>query len=404
MNIIITGTGFSFPDGTGATSRVVDIARGFLSNGATVNVVCPKPTENTQTGDRNKYLYGEYEGIEYEYTAGCRLVAKTRVGALYLYLKGLINAFLKIKRMHDSKTVDAILLWYAEMPLNFFVFYFLSRLIGAVLISEKSEYPFVYSKETVGKRLMRKFYERVVLKKVDGVIVISSFLKRYVERYVDDESRVLLIPIMVDSQLFLASKDGQEKKIKKIIYCGGWGHESEVCNLLRVFGEVSKKNSGWLLEIIGPLNYEQKNEDIKAIVDRYQIKEKIVFRGFIEHSKMPAALADGDVMVLIRKSGTFSEAGLPTKLAEYLSTGKPVVVNVNGDIDKYLIDNYHAYLVFSDSIEEFTARLEYVIANYEEAYKVGQNGRMVAVQMFDSNIQVKKIIAYVDRLKLKRIG
>jgi hypothetical protein len=36
-------------------------------------------------------------------------------------------------------------LWYAEFPLNFLTFYILAKLIGAVLIAEKSEYPFVYS-------------------------------------------------------------------------------------------------------------------------------------------------------------------------------------------------------------------------------------------------------------------
>ena len=53
------------------------------------------------------------------------------------------------------------------------------------------------------------------------------------------------------------------------------------------------------------------------------------------------------VLALPRPAGSFSQAGLPTKVAEYLASGRPVVVTAVGDLPLYLRDGVDAYLVGS---------------------------------------------------------
>src|SRR5205809_669328 len=100
LNVIITGTAFSFPEGTGSAVRVASLAKGLMQSGASVHVFLPKPTEDLRSGCRNPTLKGIYEGIPFEYTCGQRLIARTRVGALLLYLKGLWRAGREIYRLH----------------------------------------------------------------------------------------------------------------------------------------------------------------------------------------------------------------------------------------------------------------------------------------------------------------
>jgi glycosyltransferase involved in cell wall biosynthesis len=85
---------------------------------------------------------------------------------------------------------------------------------------------------------------------------------------------------------------------------------------------------------------------------------------------------------LDRPQSRQAKYGFPTKLGEYLLTGNPVVVTSVGDIPLFLKDGESAYLVEPDNIEEFAAKLDYVLSHYEESKRVGQNGREVALKHF----------------------
>lgn len=396
MNIIITGTGFAFPDGTGSTSRVIAFAKGILSNGGLVNVFCPKPTENHSTGNRNMQLKGVYEGVPFEYTCGRRLIANTRIGALILYLKGLFGSFINILQIHRNQSVDAIILWYGELPLNFLFFFVLAKVIGAVLVLEKSEYPYVYSKKTLSVRIMIMFYEHITLKCVDGVIVISEFLKGYFEKHLGEKAKIFKMPIIVDTDRFFSDHQKNRFVNKKIIYCGNLDHHSEIIELLESFERISNDFPEWSLEVIGPISDLSVMSVFNSFIYNNSLEERVVFVGSVPRAEIPERLRDGDIMVLPRASGTFSNAGFPTKLGEYLATGKPVIVTDTGDICEYLKDKVSAYLVLPNDINAFAGVLSYVISNYAEAIEVGQNGRMVAMREFDSKIQGKRLLRFIS--------
>ncbi len=403
MNIIITGTGFSFPDGTGATSRVLAFAKGLIRNGAQVNVLCPKPTENQHTGNRNLQLKGVYEGIPFEYTCGQRMVAKSRIGAFLLYLNGLWRACKAILTINKKLPVDAILLWYAELPLNFIVFSILAKSIGAILIAEKSEFPFVYSSRTAFVRMKMFFYQMITLKVIDGLIVISSFLESYFAIYISKNTKILRIPILVDTESFALSKKNCDNSKHRIIYCGNLEHNGEVPDLLKAFGQVANDYPQWNLVIIGPLTNSKTANALRELVIQQGLVKRVTFMGAVSRSEIPSKLSFGDIMALPRASGTFSKAGFPTKLGEYLATGKPVVVTATGDISEYLKDNETAYLVSSDDVDAFAKRLRHVMSHKEESAEVGRCGRDLAIREFDSYLQSIRLLSFIKELRYARI-
>jgi glycosyltransferase involved in cell wall biosynthesis len=398
MNIIITGTGFAFPDGTGSTSRVIAFSKGILKNGGFVNVICPKPTENHETGDRNIQLKGVYEGIPFEYTCGRRLIASTRFGALFLYLKGLWQSYIAILRIHKNMPVNAIILWYGELPMNFIFYFMVARIIGAFLILEKSEYPFVYSKKTISINMLMMFYEKITLKIIDGVIVISGFLKDYIDKHIGESGKIIEIPIMVDIERFVFDDQKKGPLKNKIIYCGNLDHHSEIINLLKSFKLIANNYPQWSLEIIGQMPDLSTTIHFNQFLKDNVLDGRVIFVGAVSSAKIPEKLIDGDIMVLPRASGIFSSAGFPTKLGEYLSTGKPVIVTTTGNISKYLSDRKNAYLVSPDNVDEFAEALKYVIIHYDEGIEVGQNGREVAIREFDLNIQCKRLLCFIKDL------
>lgn len=399
MHIVITGTGFGFPDGTGATSRVLALAKGLAENGATVEVFMPKPSENERSGERNANLKGTYEGIRFEYTCGQRLASRTRWGALFLYLKGLWRACRAIHKSHRIAKVDAILLWYPENLISFFVFRALATLIGASLIAEKCEFPFVYSHKTIRVRATMWFNDHVTYRMLDGVIVISEYLWDFFSARVSAKAKLIHVPILVDMGEFDIVADNLDRVDKRIMYCGNLDNEGEVKTLLQSFALVAGHFPKWMLHVIGDVRDEAQNSELTQLIVNIGLHGRVVLLGHHPRREIPRLLVNGDIMALPRADGVFSRAGFPTKVGEYLATGKPVVVTRIGEVDRYLEDHINAYLVPPGNIRAFADALQCVMANPEEAQEVGQRGREVAQRAFSCQTHGKRIIEYIRALR-----
>ena len=105
-----------------------------------------------------------------------------------------------------------------------------------------------------------------------------------------------------------------------------------------------------------------------------------------------------DVLVMTRSRDLESDASYPSKLTEFLATGKPVVsVNV-GEIDNHITDNVHGYLVEPGDIKGLTDKLNLIFNNYEAASLVGKQGKKLTETVFNYNVQAKRILDFINGL------
>ena len=402
MNIIITGTGFSFPDGTGAAARVASFAKGLMHHGAAVHLFLPKPTENEATGERNEDLRGVYEGIPFEYTCGRRLVAKTRVGAMLLYLRGLWRTCRAILRIHRRERVDAILLWYGESPINMLVFKTLAILLGALLIVEECEFPFAARRKTAAVRATMWFNDHIGYRMPDGVFVISTCLQDFFATRLRKTAGVLRVPILVETDTFAHPIDAPDRTERRVIYCGNLNHEGEIAELLQAFSEVAGDLPSWSVQIIGDLAEGQRRTELITLIAQLGLNGRVQLLGERPRKEIPGLLAGGDVMVLPRAARIFSLAGFPTKLGEYLASGKPVVVTGTGDIPLYLQDGASAFVTPPGDSAAFARALRYVMTHPREAAEVGRRGREVALRQFDTLVNCGRVVEFIETLKTVR--
>jgi Glycosyl transferases group 1 len=88
----------------------------------------------------------------------------------------------------------------------------------------------------------------------------------------------------------------------------------------------------------------------------------------------------------------------PSKLTEFLATGKSVVsVNV-GKVSDYLTDGINAYLVQSGNVEELAEKLTHIYNNYDAAKVVGIKGQELVHSVFNYNYQAKRMIRFIQSL------
>lgn len=87
---------------------------------------------------------------------------------------------------------------------------------------------------------------------------------------------------------------------------------------------------------------------------------------------------------------------MPSKVAEYLSTGRPVVLTNVGELYKFLADGRDCYMALPNSIESFAQKLDEALLDLNASI-IGERGYKVALQ-FDISVQSKLLLEYLKSI------
>ena len=180
-------------------------------------------------------------------------------------------------------------------------------------------------------------------KKCDGMIAISSFLKNYYEKHIEN---IILLPPLVDiedEKFHLETSKNNEAV--SLVYAGSPALRKEA------LGDVVK-----ILNNFKDFNY--KFTVVGITRDRfcsvYGIEPddtKIEFTGRISHNEALIAVSESDYSIIIRPNTRITVAGFPTKFVEAISCGTAVIANDTSDLSFYLKDGKNGYLVSIDNLK-----------------------------------------------------
>jgi glycosyltransferase involved in cell wall biosynthesis len=274
---------------------------------------------------------------------------------------------------------------------------------GALFIHEDCELPFAWQADGAAPDLRRRIYEHWAFRLFDGCIAISTWMDEYCRRHVRPGAGVLVVPILVDVEAFDADAGDLSGDGDAVVYCGYSTHP-EVLDLVEGFAAVAATNPGLRLQVIGGTLRPHLIPRLLEHARRLGVADRLDLVGMVKRDDLPRRLRAARVLVLPRPDATFSRAGLPTKLGEYLATGRPVVVSAVGDIPAHLQDGVDAYLCAPGDVQEFAARLAYVLDHPGEAAEVGLRGRETAAARFDPAVHGRRIIEFVQGLRRERAG
>ena len=392
MAIVLFGDSFTFPEGNAATNHVYTYAKGFAENGINVHVICFK----------NEYL-DEWEGIT-ENVKFYHPFKQNRRSSFFIMrrwhtLAKYVRAFKLIRKINKNDKIVVINLWSYMFSTQFFAFV-LSRYCRAKLILERSEHPLQYYKKG---HTVQQFYGslrlRLEIKLYDGIFCISNYLVDFYKSRGYDYQRLFLVPSTVDTGRF-NHNFSPRLPFKYILYCGALTIQKDgVDILIKSFYRVSGKFPDINLVLIG--KGETFNNDeigIRELVGSLNMEKRIIFLGQVSRLDVPSYLSTAEVLALARPRSIVADAGFPSKLTEYLATGKPIVVTKVGEIPLYLKDNENAFLSEPDSVDAFANKLDYVLSNYQLAVHVSQRGKDLTKTVFNYNYQAGRMLDFIHSL------
>lgn len=225
---------------------------------------------------------------------------------------------------------------------------------------------------------------------IDLNIAISSHLERLLLSYTSRE-KVLFIPVTMDISKFKKS-EFTKSKATTLFYGGSFGKKDGLDLLLKAFEEVCKENEDLKLILTGKGESVHDFNEFMSLVKASEFSDRIFYKGFIPSNEYQDLLNSCDIFCVIRDNSGAANAGFPSKLAEYLATGRAVIVTNVGDVSQHLIHKKNALIVEPESLTSLVDAINFLIDNPEKITAIGREGRLVAQEKFNNIKESDKLL------------
>ena len=217
----------------------------------------------------------------------------------------------------------------------------------------------------------------------DGIIAISRLLA---DHFAKMKVPVIRIPTIMDTRILPYSREIAYEKIRLIHAGSAAVHKEKFKNIMLAINFFGANN---------PFEYHIYGSDratiLKNIDDDFALLDSLdshlYIRGKIPQQQVHQAYMDADYSIFVREDKRSSHAGFPTKLAESMAAGIPVIANNTGDIGLYLKHGENGYLLDDsspDSIQEVLERI--MTLTSEEIARMREMARTTAEQSFDYRV------------------
>ncbi len=318
---------------------------------------------------------------------------------IYFFIINPFKLFFKI--VQKAPQFDIILL--DTLPITFVL-----PVIIAIYIRHK-KYIFQINEFIGGPLLRESFIDKVnfnmikysiifLLKNASGVIVISSEHEKYYRKYTKVDCKFTVIPMLMDFTKNIQKSNILKNKIITIGYGGTLNISNGINLLINAVEILIKQKVTTRLVLFGPSLPAYRTKLINDVTNKKLEKYIIILPQKTNKDTIEFINNEIDILVIPKLNDYRSRGYIPSKLGDYLYSGKLVVVTNVGEMSFYIKDGENGYIVESDNTELLATKLKYIIQNYETAQKIGIVGRETSKE-FDYRKQISKLLAIIEQIK-----
>ena len=388
--------GFRFPDRNAAAKLALNYARIFSCLGYNVVFYCADELETDERGLTKRKVF-DYDVWSFN---GPRNV-QNRLSE-FLGIKNILS----VASRYDD--VQAMIFYnYRSVPFLRMIPH--CRKSKIKVISNTTEW-YGKSGRSVAFELLRSLDTnlrmRVANKNVDGLIVTSTFLKDF---YYDSE--VVVVPSLSESvgRPNTAESEGRRGKVR-LVYAGRPFSvdrkikdraviEDRLDKAISYLYRVSAEGQDFQFDIYGITRqqYLTALPEDQSMLDA--LENKIFFHGFVTGEAIYSAIRGADFTFLVRDINRVTLAGFPTKIAESINLGIPVLTSRIGDMDKYVVEGQTGFFLEPDHEDYNISVLRRVLAmDCDEIDAMKRYCRKSTV--FRAETWIPPVAEFLNRLKV----
>jgi len=257
---------------------------------------------------------------------------------------------------------------------------------GIRVFHERTEYPLL-NKKSLRQKFNVKLYLKYIVPRFDHIFVISNALKHFFDAHVklyNKKIPVSILNMIVEPDRYSCSYSSIDSKYKDIVYVGTmYGDKDGVYYLLEAFLKIYQDYPDSRLILIGDNTKVLQMQRINDILSKIQYSDRIIFTGQLDRKSVIEKINSAYCLVLARPNNIQAKYGFPTKLGEYLSTGKPIVITSVGEIPLYLKDGMNAYIAKPDDVNSFADKLRECLNDPKKASLIGKKGQELVYKEFN---------------------
>ncbi len=231
-----------------------------------------------------------------------------------------------------------------------------------------------------------EFVKDILMFAFDGVIAISTNIKKLYEKFGSNSIRV---PILAFPKSAYIKQQPQSSYGNKHFNIGFFGaiadSKDRIYDVLKAISVNDLLKSKIVLNLFGSYNKSTKHK-IGTIINNYALKDNVNLMGSVPNQIALSEMKKCDLLLLLRSDNMQNRYGFSTKLAEYCMTGTPTLITDVSDIPMYFSDRQNGFILKSidlgkDSIAK--KLLEIIRLPKKDLVKIGDNARQTYNTYFD---------------------
>ncbi|MBM3206613.1 MAG: glycosyltransferase family 4 protein [Candidatus Staskawiczbacteria bacterium] len=406
MNILILINHNPFCSSSASANRWLTLIEGLANLGVQIKLLIygGYQTENEVI---NWKTFGVKNGINYKYLEP-RLVMGFFKQRYYIYIGFVFQRRRLSKLIFQELKHYGGLVWTDSSHFGFELAVKIRKKISMLkLFLEMSEFLDIH-KNNKGNILQRwqanvkqLFFEEKAYYSYDGMALMTQTLMKHYQVFPKPQPKLLHLPMTVDLARFNSVTELRpELQSPYIAFLGVMNDAKDgVSFLIKAYNLIKSKFPLHRVYLVGGWHYDTPIH-LQLIKD-FHLEERVYWVNEYPRDAIPSIICNADLLVLPRPDSKQAQGGFPTKLGEYLATGKPVCATRVGEIPNYLTDNESVFFAQPGSVESFAEAMERALGDYENAVRVGANGRKVAEEYFNKDLQARKLLAFLEELVSK---
>jgi colanic acid biosynthesis glycosyl transferase WcaI len=219
------------------------------------------------------------------------------------------------------------------------------------------------------------------------VVVTPAFKDHLIQRWHVPAGKIDVVENGVETELFVPVPASETEVLRRqlgaesrflVSYVGTMGMAHGLETLLDAAARLQQQNPSVLFLLIGEGAEKQR---IKTLAEQRGL-ENVRFLDQQAREKIPALISASDAcLVLLKRTDVFKTV-IPTKLLEFMSCARPVILGVEGQAQQIVEEAGAGVVIQPENVESLVSAIEQLASNPDLRRTFGEKGREYIVQKF----------------------
>tara|TARA_Y100000590_G_scaffold76655_1_gene84841 strand:+ start:370 stop:1560 length:1191 start_codon:yes stop_codon:yes gene_type:complete len=259
------------------------------------------------------------------------------LGTIFNILQGMIISFYiifikKIKIVHVRSYIPAIMIYFLKKFMNFKLIFDMRGFWADEKIDRVG-----WRKKDLKYKFF-KFFEKKILYNSDEIICLtldSSLILKKKYPFIYDKN-ISIIPTCADENYFKPIIQTKKNKILTFGYLGSTEYAYNIDKILMLFSSFLKIDNNLQLLIFN----KNLNNILVERIKKFNLPNNKIIVNFYDKENLNIAINKIDVGLFFANENYSIKASFPTKIAELLLSGKPILCNnINNDVKNLISKN-----------------------------------------------------------------